>query len=72
MVSALLFALAAWAKRVLSEGSWYSAITWSGIVVAVGATVTTTTLLAFFLGFSGDDRQRLLRRIQMAMSPVSK
>jgi len=66
VVTILLFVLA------LSVGDWGQAGTWIGLAFSVGVTVVVVSLLAFYAGLSGDQRRRIMQRVQMVMRPVSK
>ena len=70
LATGFLFGLALWVNSVARESAWYPAMTWTRIVPAAGMTMVVLAMLAFFLGLSGNDRQRLRQRVQLAISAV--
>jgi O-antigen/teichoic acid export membrane protein len=57
-VTILLFMLA------LSAGDFFRSDTWIGLILSVGMTLPVVSLLAFYGGLSGDQRRRIMQRVQ--------
>ena len=66
LVSALLFAGAAWLTQ------YWQASSWPMLVLAVGATVIVTPLPVFWAGLPREVRRRMVKRIQEMLNSVRR
>jgi O-antigen/teichoic acid export membrane protein len=65
LATALLFMLA------LRVGDSFMSNTWIGLALSMGVTLVVVSLSAFYIGLSGEQRTRMLQRVQAATRPVS-